>query len=210
MKWSLLHVKVCDALTKQLMPARIHLKLPDESCYLPPAETDLRFQPDRAPQVILPCHFIENLHLCKQADLRSSHLSTGEATFPVPAGRCTLWVSRGHERRDVQRAFLAKPGETVHVEVALEKIGDMQALGWHSGDMHIHFTRQRQRDDYVLARLMAAEDLPAVNNMVYKAAGIVEAPQKKWAMRGPTTNSRMDTRSWPVAKNFVTTTSTVT
>ena len=178
-KWSMLHVTVRDALTKRPMPARIHIKRADGTCYLPAAETERRFSARHVPAVILPEHFRDRLHVCQETDIRSMHLSTGEATFPVPAGRLTLWAARGHERRARSRTLVAKPGGTAHVDVALDRVESLRETGWHSGDMHVHFTRTRAADDYILAHLLAAEDLPAVNNMVFKAAGKVEAPQRK-------------------------------
>jgi hypothetical protein len=166
------------------MPARIHIERADGSCYLPPAETGARFSKSQAPPVVLPAHFHENLHSCKHIDIRSSHLSSGEATFPVPAEGLTLWVSRGHERKSVRRPFLARAGETAHIEVDLERVESLQEMGWYSGDMHVHFTRTKAEDDIILARMMAAEDLPAVNNMVYKSAGKVLAPQRKMGHQG--------------------------
>lgn len=183
-EWSSLHVTVRDAATKALVPARIHLERVDGTCYLPPAETSRQFTKSKAPQVILPEHFYQNLHLCKQADIRSMHLATGEATLPVPAERLTLWAARGHETNAVKQTFVAKPGEVAHVEVELARIASLHRDGWYSGDMHVHFTRLKTDDDYVLARLMAAEDLPAVNNMVYKHSGNVEAPQRKMGHEG--------------------------
>jgi len=182
--WSLLHVAARDAVTKVCMPARIHIKRPDGTAYLPPAETENRCGRSRVPQVILPEHFRQKLHLCQQVDIRSMHLSQGEATFPVPAGRLTVWVSRGHERRAVRRTVVAKPGATTHLDVALEPVASLRETGWHSADMHVHFSRLEARDDSILATLMAAEDLPAVNNMVYKHAGKVEAPQRTMGHAG--------------------------
>lgn len=176
--WSSLHITVRDAISKELMPARIHIRRADGTCYLPPSETDRRYGKKQTPQVILPEHFRRNLHLCQQYDLQSSHLTTGEATFPVPAECLTVWVARGHERKAVSHTFLAEPGETCHVDVPLESVEPMRDTGWYSGDMHVHFTRLESEDDYILAHLMAAEDLPAVNNMVYKHSGKVEAPQR--------------------------------
>ncbi len=183
-KASLLHVTVRDATTKSPMPARIHIKRVDGTCYLPPAEATERTRKNRVPQVILADHFRGNLHLCQETDIRSMHLSVGEATFSVPAARLTLWASRGHERRAVRRTFVAKPGKTTHVDVALERVESLRETGWHSGDMHVHFSRFKAADDCILAHLMAAEDLPAVNNMVYKHAGKVEAPQRKMGHQG--------------------------
>jgi hypothetical protein len=182
-QWSLLHVAVREELSKALVPARIHIKRADGSCYLPPAETAAPFPKGTVPPIILHTHFRDNLHSCKQVDIRSIHLAGGEATFPVPAGRLTLWVSRGHELCAVRRDVAAKPEQTAHVEVALKRVEEMQSRGWWSGDMHVHFTRRKEADDLVLAHLMAAEDLPAVNNMVYKADGKVLAPQRTMGHR---------------------------
>ena len=183
-KWSLLHVTVRNAITKDLVPARIHVKRPDGTCFLPPAAGDRRFGKNHAPDVILSEHFRDKLHVCQQNDIRSMHLARGEATFPVPAGRLTLWVTRGHEHKAVRRTFGAKAGQTAHVDVGLERVESLQQAGWMSGDMHVHFSRFKAADDYILAHLMAAEDLPAVNNMVFKAAGKVEAPQRKMGHAG--------------------------
>ena len=183
-KWSTLHITVRDGITKEPMPARIHIKRADGSCYLPTHETGRRFGKRKAPQVILPEHFRKCLHACQQVDVRSMHLSTGEASLPVPAEPLTLWIARGHEWKAVRRGFAGKPGETVHVDVALDRVTSLQNEGWYSGDMHVHFTRAKVEDDYILAYLMAAEDLPAANNMVFKAAGKVEAPQRTMGHHG--------------------------
>lgn len=182
--WSTLHLVVRDAATKRRVPARVHIKLPDGSCYVPPARVGAAFSEDAAPDVIVKEHFQHCLHVCKQVDLRTAHLSTGEATVPVPAGELSLYVTHGHEWHPVKKALRAKPGETAHVEVDLSRVETMASAGWHSGDMHVHFTRVDQRDDFILARLMAAEDLPAVNNMVYKDAGKIEAPQRLMGHEG--------------------------
>ena len=183
-QWSTLHVSVRDGITKERIPSRIHIKRPDGACYVPPPEIKDTFDKEHAPQVILPVHFRKNLHLCEAANIQSAHLATGEASFPVPAGRLNLHVSRGYEMRPALRTFVAKPGEEVHVDVELEPLEPMARSGWYSGDMHVHFSRFRLKDDFVLARLMAAEGLHAVNNMVYKHFGKVQAPQRKMGHEG--------------------------
>lgn len=177
--WALLKLRVKDGLSGRAVPARIHLKRPDGSCYLPPETQESRFDGKHAPPYVLPMHFHKNLHLCKQFHLQSTHLTSGEAEIPLPPGEWRLFVSRGHERVPALEAFAARPGETVAREVTLGSVEDLNRHGWYSGDMHVHFSRFEKRDDYVLARLMAAEDLHAINNMVYKHAGQVEAPQRK-------------------------------
>lgn len=183
-KWSVLNVRVRDATTKQLIPARIHIKRPDGMCYLPPPAIGDRFDRKHTPQVVLPSHFRKNLHLCSGADIQSVHLTTGEASFPVPAGKLTIYVSRGYERLPISRTFVAKAAQDVYVEVNLDRLESMPESGWYSGDMHVHFSRFKLADDFILARLMAAEGLHAVNNMVYKHDGKVEAPQRKMGHEG--------------------------
>ena len=183
-QWSILHIRVQDGITKEFIPARIHIKRPDGVCYLPPPEIREAFDNERAPQVILPMHFQKNLHICKGADIQSAHLTTGEASFPVPAGKMRLYVSRGYEMRPALRDFSATRSEAVNVDVKLEPLESMQNRGWYSGDMHVHFSRFDLQDDFILARLMAAEGLHAVNNMVYKHHGKIQAPQHKMGHQG--------------------------
>ncbi len=183
-RWSMLHIKVRDEITRELIPARIHIKRPDGTCYIPPPEIKEKFDKEHTPQVILPMHFRRNLHICQSADIQSAHLATGEASFPVPAGKLGLHVSRGYEKQPESRTFVAKPGEDVHMDIGLKTLGPLRDRGWYSGDMHVHFSRFNLRDDFVLASLMAAEDLRAVNNMVYKHHGKIEAPQRKMGHKG--------------------------
>ncbi len=183
-QWSMLHIEVRDGITKELIPSRIHIKRPDGTCYAPSSGIEEEFSGEQAPQLVLPVHFRKNLHLCQGADIQSVHLTTGEAVFPVPAGELTLYVSRGYERRPVSQIFVAKPDENAYLDVELEAVESMRNIGWYSGDMHVHFSRFKLRDDFILARLMAAEDLDAVNNMVYKASGEIQAPQREMGHTG--------------------------
>ena len=48
--WAILHLQVRDARTRELLPARIHLKRRDGSCFLPPEEQERRQEKTRAPQ----------------------------------------------------------------------------------------------------------------------------------------------------------------
>jgi hypothetical protein len=183
-KWAILNIKIRDGTGKGLVPARIHVKQQDGSCYLPPVGTREEFADLHVPEVILPSHFRKNLHLCRGADIRSAHLAKGESSFPVPAGKLTIYVSRGHEWLPVSKTFAARPGEDLDVTVGLQQLESMPDRGWYSGDMHVHFSRFKLEDDLILSHLMAAEGLCAVNNMVYKDQGKVQAPQRKIGHEG--------------------------
>ena len=76
-QWSVLHVTVRDPRTKAPMPARIRLKRADGTCYVPPAESEVRSSRKQGPQVILYEHFRDRLHLCKALEIQSSHLASG-------------------------------------------------------------------------------------------------------------------------------------
>ena len=179
-EWCLLHVRVRDgAAKKELLPSRIHIKRPDGTAYVPPCGMDDAFGEDRAPAVLLTDHYRRNLHICGLTRIESTHLTRGEATFPIPAGEFRIYVWKGFERAPVVAGFAVKPGQTVHLDLDLDRIAKPAESGWYSGDMHVHFSRFDARDDYVLAHLMAADDIFAVNNMVYKEAGKIEAPQRE-------------------------------
>ncbi len=179
--WSTLHLTVRDTRTRSLLPARFHIQDKGASPYIPPPNRMATAR--RIPQVITPDVFKKNLHMCQNIDLQSSHLTFGEATFPVPAGELTIYISRGYEYLPLSRTFLAEAGKDTHLECELSSIGDIPQAGWHSGDMHVHFTRHSKADDSILAHLMAAEGLSAVNNMVFKQDGEIQAHQRHMGHR---------------------------
>jgi len=180
--WSTLHVKVRDKKSKTRIPVRFHIKRKDGSCFVPPL--DQKEGRDKIPKVIVNDHFRKCLHLCQSAQLQSAHLTSGEAVFPVPAEELKIYIARGYEREPISRTFVAKPNKTTHLEFDMDTFESVAKEGWYSGDMHIHYTREVKRDDLILAHLMAAEELYAVNNMVYKHVGKVEAPQRNMGHRG--------------------------
>ncbi len=179
--WSMLHLKVQDKATGRLLPARFHIKRKGGSAYTPPSDETTTGR--RIPQVITAEVFNKNLDLCQSVDIRSSHLTSGEGTFPVPAGQLTIYIARGYEYVPFTMTFVAKAGKETHLECELSTIENMSGSGWYSGDMHIHFTRHSKRDDSILAHLMAAEGLFAVNNMVYKHDGKIQAHQRTMGHR---------------------------
>jgi hypothetical protein len=68
----------------------------------------------------------------------------------------------------VRKTVEVTPGATVALDVALERIADLPARGWWSGDMHVHMNygghyRLEAKD---LVRQMKAEDLHVVENLI--------------------------------------------
>jgi TolB protein len=94
--------------------------------------------------------------------------SQGLATLSVPAGALDVEVTKGLEYRRVRKSVDVAPGATVAVDIPLERIADLPARGWWSGDMHVHMNygghyRLEAKD---LAGQMKAEDLHLVENLI--------------------------------------------
>ena len=94
--------------------------------------------------------------------------SDGSAEITVPAGRVQVEVWRGPEYRTT-RVDVAVPANGRVVErVVLERLADMPARGWWSGDLHVHMNyggayRNIPRH---LAFQARAEDLHVVEDLV--------------------------------------------
>src|SRR5439155_21945645 len=94
--------------------------------------------------------------------------SSGSAQLTVPAGRVTVEVWRGPEYR-WSRADVTVPanGRVTH-RVVLERLADLPAAGWWSGDLHVHMNyggAYRNTPGH-LALQARAEDLHVVENLI--------------------------------------------
>ena len=177
--------KICVTdISGNALPCRIHIKQPDGSTWMPPDVRDPKYSETEAPEILLPGHYDRYLHLAHGGNLESVHLNHGTASFPVPEGEVQLFIARGHEFSPVTDRFAIKAGETVTKEYTLQRRVDLPSQGWFGGDMHTHFCRWQPSDDHVWARMLMAEDIHAVNNMVYKHSGIVEAEQYAMGTEG--------------------------
>lgn len=99
----------------------------------------------------------------------------GGCVVRVPPGPVSIEVRKGYEFRPVHLTLTAPARESVEVEVALERSIDMAALGWYSGDTHIHMERTGRNDDALLA-VTSAKDiryayLLSMNTRGYDAGG---------------------------------------
>lgn len=82
----------------------------------------------------------------------------GTLSLKVPPGRCTVEVRKGYEYIPSHRTFELDPGQVLDADVSLSRWIDMAALGWYSGDTHIHFDRTGTNDDSLLT-LTSARDI---------------------------------------------------
>jgi hypothetical protein len=76
-----------------------------------------------------------------------------EVRLELPPGRYTYTVERGPEYERVSGVIAITTGETREQEVLLRRLIDLAALGWYSGETHVH----RPLDDMPL--LLRSEDL---------------------------------------------------
>lgn len=178
-----LNIRVADDAGNPL-PCRLHIKQADGSCWVPEDAGYAEYAETEAPDLLLPAHYSRYLHLCHGTELQSVHLNNGAAKLSLPAGEVKLLLARGHEFAPVVDGCEIKAGVRIDREYVLRRRVDLPAQGWYGGDMHTHFSRWEPRDNHVWARLLQAEDLHAVNNMVYKHAGSVEAPQYAYGREG--------------------------
>jgi len=119
------HLTVMDGSTRQLMPARIHLR-------------DAAGKPQRAGA----SPFWHDHFVCD-----------GRATLELPAGGYSFEMERGPEFAQAKGSFYAVENATTNITVTLNRIANLAAEGWWSGETHVHrATRNAEL-------LMRAEDL---------------------------------------------------
>jgi Tol biopolymer transport system component len=92
----------------------------------------------------------------------------GRAELTLPAGPAEIEVLRGLEYRPFRRRVEIAKGATAEVEVPLERIADLAAEGWWSGDLHVHmnYGGTYRVDPDGLAFQAQAEDLRLVENLI--------------------------------------------
>ena len=103
----------------------------------------------------------------------------GTLSLRAPPGRCTVEVRKGYEYIPSHRTFELDPGQVLDATVSLSRWIDMAALGWYSGDTHIHFDRTGTNDDDLLT-LTSARDIRyafslSMNTRGYSLGGAFES-----------------------------------
>jgi hypothetical protein len=85
----------------------------------------------------------------------------GNYRAELPVGDYTLILSKGPEYRVHQQTVSISSGGT-DVEVSMQRFGQMNRLGWFSGDGHVHMTRN-EVDNESIQKIMQAEDIQVTN-----------------------------------------------
>lgn len=96
---------------------------------------------------------------------------TGKIVLIVPPGRVDLSIERGYEYDLEARTINVAPGSVTNVALASAQFIDMQALGWWSGDTHVHWTENGfsvNEDLDLLDNVMRAEDVNFVSNLTLR------------------------------------------
>ncbi len=81
----------------------------------------------------------------------------------LPAGKWRLSVERGIEYVPFSQEFELRAGQTIDCNVVLRRWVNMPAMGWYSGDDHVHFPRMARANDEFLMTWAQAEDVHLVN-----------------------------------------------
>jgi hypothetical protein len=94
--------------------------------------------------------------------------TTGEAEVEVPAGRTTIEALRGVEYRPSSVTVDVAAGGTQTATLTLERLIDMPARGWYSGDTHLHDLHQGFGLTHAAFFLqLTAEDLHVTNALIH-------------------------------------------
>ena len=94
--------------------------------------------------------------------------ASGSATLTVPAGTYTVLATHGLEYAPVTRTVTVGAGGTTDARLRLERLMDLPARGWWSGDVHVHMNYGgTYRNDPARLRTQAeAEDLHLVEDLI--------------------------------------------
>jgi hypothetical protein len=148
-----LEVKVVDATTGDVLPARLSITAADGRS----------FAPDGAWR-----HADEAFVRGEQAFEQGYFHTPGRDTVTVPAGPVTVQAWRGPEYRVAIEEPRLSPGETRPVQISLRRLGDLPARGWWGGDLHVHmnYGGHYRNQPAHLAFQAQAEGLHLVENLV--------------------------------------------
>ncbi len=94
--------------------------------------------------------------------------SRGPATITLPAGTYTVLATRGLEYAPAARTLEVAAGATAAASLRPDRLWDLPARGWWSGDLHVHMNYGgAYRNDPARLRAQAeAEDLHVVENLI--------------------------------------------
>lgn len=129
------------------MPARVHLDASDGRSYSPDG----------------------GFHRAMMVFDRHYFHTTGEDVVVVPAGETVIEAVRGFEYRPARVTVDVPVAGEVTATVQLERLVDMPAMGWYSGDTHLHDLHQgrfgQTHESFFLQLL--AEDVRMAHSLIH-------------------------------------------
>jgi len=174
--------EIVDAISGQRIAARLYIKSEDEPPEPKPAESwPWFFARSAAPDGTAVAYDIR-----RGAESVETHttLSADPFVADLPAGRYTLTAECGKEYQTAQVSFETGQG-SAPVSLRLRRWIDMNALGWYSGETHVH----RPVGD--LPNIMRAEHLNVALPLTY------------WVTRSDTPPSQGDKNSPAIAPALI-------
>jgi len=100
---------------------------------------------------LLELYYAERPHTAVRPGI--AYTSEERTRLEVPAGECVVWASRGMEWSAASRHVTVVHGETIEVDLALER--EVDTSGWVAADTHIHtLTHSGHGDASVEERLV--------------------------------------------------------
>ena len=94
--------------------------------------------------------------------------SDGESELDLPAGAAKIEALRGWEYKPGAVSLDVKPGVAQTVTLRLERLADLPARGWYSGDGHVHDLHQGFGQTHEsFFRQLVAEDLHVTHALIH-------------------------------------------
>jgi dipeptidyl aminopeptidase/acylaminoacyl peptidase len=155
-----LSVTVLDGMSRSPTPARISITTADGR----------NFAPDDA------WRHSDDAFDRRQRRLEYGYFhSHGSSLVTLPSGSATVEVSRGPEYRVARRLVRVTPDSTTSVRIVLDRLIDLPAAGWYSGDLHVHmnYGGAYRNDPTNLVFQARAEDVHLVENLIVNKEGRV-------------------------------------
>jgi TolB protein len=153
-----LALTIIDRASGRATPARVSIHGPDGRSFAP--DDAWRYADDGFDR--------------RQRSFEYGYFHTGGASVvTAPAGALTVEVSRGPEYRVFRRTVSVRPDSTASLRIVLDRLVDLPAAGWYSGDLHVHmnYGGAYRNDPGNLAFQASAEDLHLVENLIVNKEG---------------------------------------
>lgn len=179
-----LRIRIIDAVTRQPVSATVSVNGGDQ-------------EPDEDPLRLFSLRRSANRHkgAIRLRKIPYYFYADGGCVVRVPPGPARIEIRKGYEFRPAEVTLNAPARQSIEVEVALERSIDMAALGWYSGDTHIHMERTGRSDDALLA-VTSAKDiryayLLSMNTRGYDSGGtLYESYRQHMGLGGDTVARR--------------------